>query len=538
MINSKVTVSNKLSFTLIIIPLIIFISVGFLIFDDFKEYVKEVVSLCLTFIAFYSLSLILNNLFYRTFMVVLSQFIITLIVYFKLSFMIYYGARLSGSALFIIFETNSKETLQFLSAYFTTKNTFLLVILILPLILFINTLKNKSAILFLFKNKYQKLVFITLFLTYLHQTNLRFYNEDLFFKFHEGYKGYKLYKKGLKNQLAKQTTENIKNISHTDSLQTHVVIVGESLTKWHMQLYDYPRETNPLLNKIKSELLIFKDVISPHNHTITSLKKILTLSSFSNDHKNDNFSLLQLANAAKYKTYWISNQEPIGLNETIPTIISQGASESYFLESGNFYERIYDENLLPTFHKILQKTNEKKVIFLHLMGTHGSYDKRYPKEFSYFDGSSPKMNFKSSLAKKQINYYDNAVRYNDSIIYEIITKTKDLKAQSSVTYFSDHGQDVFDTVDYMGHDEFQGTKPMYEIPLIFWFSEKLKKSNILLNSTNVNKKYILEDFPYTFADIIGAKFRNYDPTKSILNSSFLEKQRIIRNNINYDLKNN
>jgi len=531
---NKIKALNKTSLLLIISPLIIFILIGFIIFDDFKEYIKEVVSLSLNYIAFYSIVYFINNLFYRKITITLTQFILTLIVFFKLSFMIYYGARLSGSALFIIFETNSKETLQFLSAYFTTKNTFLLAILILPLILFINTLKNKSTILFLFKNKYQKLVFIILFLMYLYQTNLRFYNEDLFFKFHEGYKGYKLYKRGLKNQLTKQTTENIKNISYTDTLQTHVIIVGESLTKWHMQLYDYQRKTNPLLNKIKSELLIFKDVISPHNHTITSLKKILTISSFSNDHKNDNFSLLQLANAANYKTYWISNQEPIGLNETIPTIISQGASESYFLESGNFYERIYDENLLPTFHKILQKTNEKKVIFLHLMGTHGSYDKRYPKEFSYFDESTPKMNFKSSLAKKQINYYDNAVRYNDSVIYEIITKTKDLNDQSSVTYFSDHGQDVFDTVDYMGHDEFQGTKPMYEIPLIFWFSEKLKKSNSFLDSTNIDKKYILEDFPYTFADIIGVKFENYDPTKSILNSQFYEKERIVIKNRNYD----
>ena len=77
---------------------------------------------------------------------------------------------------------------------------------------------------------------------------------------------------------------------------------------------------------------------------------------------------------------------------------------------------------------------------------------------------------------------------------------------------------------------------MYDIPFILWFSKKYKSkfNEIEKISDYLNRKYILEDFPHTFADIIHTKFERYEPTKSILNKQFKEKDRIVIKNRNYD----
>jgi heptose-I-phosphate ethanolaminephosphotransferase len=151
-----------------------------------------------------------------------------------------------------------------------------------------------------------------------------------------------------------------------------------------MQLYGYDRETNPLLSKLKPEMTIFNNVISPNVHTIVALDKILTQSSFEHPYKKENTSIVQLANEAGFSTYWISNQRPVGLHESVPTLIGSAADSTYFLNTNNAQDIIYDEIVLPTLDNVLNEQDKKKIVFIHLIGTHGSYDKRYPKTFNYF----------------------------------------------------------------------------------------------------------------------------------------------------------
>ena len=53
-----------------------------------------------------------------------------------------------------------------------------------------------------------------------------------------------------------------------------------------MQLYGYQRETNPKLSRIKDELVIFDNVLSPHCYTTGSLLKSLTLRDWEDDTPN------------------------------------------------------------------------------------------------------------------------------------------------------------------------------------------------------------------------------------------------------------
>ncbi len=141
------------------------------------------------------------------------------------------------------------------------------------------------------------------------------------------------------------------------------------------------------------------------------------------------------------------------------------------------------------------------------------------------------------MAKNRINDYDTAVKYNDSIVFEIISKVKSRQSSSAVIYFSDHGEDVYDTTnEFLRHNEYFGTKPMYEIPFLFRQSDLYKASHRSIQAiSNVEERsYILEDFIHTFMDVIHVNSEVYISDRSLLNPNFKPKTRIVKSNTNYD----
>ena len=305
-----------------------------------------------------------------------------------------------------------------------------------------------------------------------------------------------------------------------------------------MSLYGYYRKTNPLLAKQKN-LIVSKDVITPHVHTITALDKILTLNSFEDKQVKKNVSIIQLANHAGYKTFWLSNQRPVGISESIPTLIGCAANEKHFLNTNNYNRKSYDEVLLHSYQTALEDPAPYKMIFLHLSGTHLGYKERYPNSFEYFK-DIPKTMFKHSKAYQLINEYDNSIRYNDYIVNELLEKLKSKNTSSYFLYFSDHGDDVFDDQNTAGHSEYIGTNGMFEIPYITWLSPEFKnKPKFHFEISKIeNRKYLLDDFIHAFADLSQFHFDGLDKTKSIYNSTFVEKPRLIKDTIDYDEQKN
>ena len=179
-----------------------------------------------------------------------------------------------------------------------------------------------------------------------------------------------------------------------------VVVLGESTTRTHMELYGYHKESTPLLSAFKDSLLVYKDVISTDIITTKSVPKMLT--SLSNGVYNDiETSIIDVFKTAGYKTYWLSNQRPIGYYDNrVSEIASRSDYFKFFNHTNEVTTQSYDEVLLPKFKEILSE-NGKKVIFLSLIGTHFDYDKRYPKRFEKFK--------RSNVSKREeiINHYDN-----------------------------------------------------------------------------------------------------------------------------------
>ena len=86
---------------------------------------------------------------------------------------------------------------------------------------------------------------------------------------------------------------NITNYSNSEK-SIHLLIIGETAYRDHHGIYGYLRQTTPNLDKIKDDLVIFNDVISPTPRTDSSLRRALTLVSNENERLSEDFSIIQM----------------------------------------------------------------------------------------------------------------------------------------------------------------------------------------------------------------------------------------------------
>jgi heptose-I-phosphate ethanolaminephosphotransferase len=366
-------------------------------------------------------------------------------------------------------------------------------------------------------------------------------NHHKYFSLYQLYEGYDSYldevvkyKRFLSQNINNDLLSSVSKTSLNNSKETIVLIIGESTTRNHLGIYNYYRNTTPNLNNLKSELVVFNDVISPHSHTIPSLEKVLTFGNQERPEAKFDGSIIQLMKAAGYKTFWVSNQVPVGVNETMVSMIAKPSDYTHFTNLGGAKElRSLDERIFPYFKKVVRDTASKKFIIVHLLGTHTNYKNRYPKKYNFYS-DIPQSKFPSETSFTTINEYDNSIRYNDYIISELIELVKGETSNSekaSLIYFSDHGEDVFETVDFTGHSETIGSNPMFQIPFIFWSNNKVELEKYKDYS---DRKYMTDDLIYSIADLANLSFKGFDNKKSIFSDSFIERTRIIRGNVKYD----
>lgn len=487
------------------------------------------------------LSKVLLNKIVNKIIEICGLILFNIMVFIELGHFYLFHDKIRASSLFIIFNTNREESLDFFSMYLDKTLILVLITMLIGMIISIlaisissiklnNRKENMPSNKKHFSYKYillSLLIFLPFFLSYkIRASSLP----------HIVYTAFNKYKldRITYNQLADDPFGgNFTNLEHSESAEQeiYILIIGESTSRKHMQLYDYYRDTNPNLNSIKRELLLYSDVISPNAHTIQSLDKCLTFANHNNKDGTKEGNIIQMFNKAGYNTFWISNQIPLGIFETETTIISKSCNEQIFTNvSVGFNKKSYDEKVLYPLKKILEKDIKKKFIVIHLYGTHSRYSKRYPVNFDFFK-DEPQTLFLSEKSKEMINSYDNAVRYNDFIVSEIINLTRTKNSKSFVLYFSDHGEEMYDNEDFAGHTDANFTKLMLEIPFLLWRSDKYENSNLVYNT---KRKYSTEDLIYSLSDLANIKFKEFDSTRSIFNKHFIERKRTVPNGKIYE----
>lgn len=245
------------------------------------------------------------------------------------------------------------------------------------------------------------------------------------------------------------------------------LIIGESETKEHMGIYGYKRNTTPysLAASRKPGTIIFRHAYSNHTHTVPSLTFALTQKNQYNNIPMDKaYSIIELANAAGYETYWLSNQLRYSAWDTPVAVIASSAKHQIWINGniGETNDTLYlDGKLVNELPDLSQVNNAFLVI--HLMGSHSPYAERYPKtSFSEYKNNS------------NIDNYDNSVKYTDYVLNKLYGELSKYSNFQGIVYFSDHGEDV--ERDYCCESS-KFTYVMSRIPLVMRFSEKFMDTN-------------------------------------------------------------
>lgn len=324
-----------------------------------------------------------------------------------------------------------------------------------------------------------------------------------------------------------------------EAIKNIVLIIGESTQRDVMQIYDSSRSTTPILAEMqkKGEILVFSDVISPHAQTTLSLRKVLTFSNFENQstpwYQQDN--LVSLFKRSGYPVYWISNQLDIeSMYSSSTRIIASLSDVSIFVSrfKRHFDEVFYDEKILPELDEIRKAHQQEKGVFiLHLMGAHSSYGNRYPSEFAKFSDLS--IDVPTRLRAR----YLNAVFYNDYIVSEIFKRFS--HEDSIVIYLSDHGEEVYDFRDFVGHADDKISRFMVEIPMIIYLSDLFKQKHPKIYQqiqSALTRPYMIDDVIHMVLDIAGIRTDGFDPRRSVINDAFNSSRKRIVGGKDYDLE--
>jgi heptose-I-phosphate ethanolaminephosphotransferase len=459
----------------------------------------------------------------------------SLTMLFETLYYLLFKVFISPSTLYLLFDTNTNESVEFIQSYIGGFEIFSTVALLAVSLFYFKRLKNQYASFGVVSGALSLKIILLIGITlgYLKWSTHIIYNFPYlsiksFIEYSRVSKkldAYTLDQHGLFEDASSSLGQQNEGV--------YVLILGESTARSHMGLYGYERQTTPRLNSISNSLWTFNDVISPNTHTIESVTKMLTLGNYENLDLTSKGSIIQLANAAGFKTIWLSNQRPVGVHESLVTKIARSAAEVSFMTTMHGrHNRILDQVLLLELDSILNTpSNQPKFIIVHLSGTHMLYENRYPEDEQVFWGT-PNIAYESEDNFRTVNHYDNAVLYTDFIIYNIIQKIKGLNTKSTVLYLSDHGEELFQDADFSGHNEDVATKSMYDIPFFLWQSEIYKKDKSL--TFHADRKYMADDFFHTMAEVLQISSTKVDTTRSIFSKFFKVRQRLVLTGQDYD----
>ncbi|MHC8344034.1 phosphoethanolamine transferase CptA [Pseudomonas sp. RT6P73] len=327
----------------------------------------------------------------------------------------------------------------------------------------------------------------------------------------------------------------LKNLKDTMANQpaTLVLVIGESTNRQRMSLYGYPRETTPELDKLKDQMAVFNNVITPRPYTIEALQQVLT---FADEENPDLYlstpSLVSMMKQAGYKTFWITNQQTMTKRNTMLTTFSEQADEQVYLNNNrNQNAAQYDGDVIAPFNKALADAAPRKLIVVHLLGTHMSYQYRYPPTFNKFtDRKGVPEGVRDDQVPKY-NSYDNAVLYNDFVVSSLIKDYAKSDPNGFLMYLSDHGEDVFDSPGHstLGRNEAKPTAPMYTIPFMAWASPKWRETHDWSFAGDLARPYSSSHLIHTWADLAGLSFDELDRSKSLVSDSFKARPLMIGN---------
>jgi hypothetical protein len=295
-----------------------------------------------------------------------------------------------------------------------------------------------------------------------------------------------------------------------------VVYIGESTSVMNMQIYGYPRQTTPELERLHQDdkgLLLFRNVFSTHTHTTPSLLEAMSIGLFDKEdllpiNERRRVSIIDILSKENIQSYLISNQGQAGTWNQYSSIIFKNAEKTFSTSNkllGNndhiitkpFDHIFFADHLIPKMNKI--SAPRRGLFFLHSYTGHGPYLEYIPVEFR----KSLDMNFAS--LNRNVDAYDTTIKYIDFSVVRSIDMIKFSDDPIVFIYFSDHGESVY---SWRAHDASRFIHEMARIPFLLYFNSAARKEypTLFKKYSDLSKTgaiSTLAQLPSTLIDILG-----------------------------------
>lgn len=313
-----------------------------------------------------------------------------------------------------------------------------------------------------------------------------------------------------------------------------ILVIGESASRDHHSVYGYPLPTTPYLDSLRRELFIFSDALASSTTTSQNIECILSFKSDNDTTKSwhDTPWLIDLYDHAGYRTYWISNQEKTGAWSNASAVMVSKADVINYIGAENNSDHTLDKDdshLLPYFDKAIAEGASRKLICLHLLGSHFVYSKRYPPEYAAISSADvralPANAWMDSEQGQTVADYDNSIRYTDTILRHLIESASGRNEPTVLVYMSDHGEYVYDGRDFRGR-----ARTSVRVPFIVYANKSYRERNPEIISRlkeAEGMKFSTSDAIHILMDLTGISYPYYDPAKDVLSGKYVPRTRYV-----------
>ena len=118
--------------------------------------------------------------------------------------------------------------------------------------------------------------------------------------------------------------------------------------------------------------------------------------------------------------------------------------------------------------------------------------------------------------------------YDDHIVDAIIQRVEDQDAL--VIFLSDHGEEVNDVRDLVGHGD-ESSAWQRDIPMVIWTSAKFRAKRPALMerlAAASTRPYMTDDMIHTLLDLMQTEVPAYRRDKSILQAGYRQELRLLK----------
>lgn len=337
-----------------------------------------------------------------------------------------------------------------------------------------------------------------------------------------------------------------------------VLIIGESYSRSHCQLYGYGIKDTPKQCKLERRGLLtkFDDVVSCWNLTSFVFKNVLSMHVVGERGEWCDYPLFpELFRKAGYKVTFLTNQFLPEAKQAVYDFSGGFFLNNPVLSKAQFDVRNtelhpFDDGLLADYDRFLKDgridLKGHNLIIFHLIGQHVSYNARFPANRHKFTADDyEELRPDISNNRRRLNMianYDNACLYNDSIVNQIVRRFSNQNA--IVIYMPDHGEEIYepgrDIVCRNHSAEVDWPLAHYEFEVPFWIycSHRYAVSHpeVFKAVKDASRRRFMTDaLPHMLVWLAGISTKSYHPQYNLLSPDYNEmRPRILKNSADYD----